>query len=92
MIAYFCVEDRLSGAVMARLIRDLMDDVHLVELQPKQGGFGSIRKQFGNYCTLANHHCVFILTDLDRAECPPSLRNDWMANAKLAEPLPIKPT
>ena len=40
MIAYFCVEDRLSGAVMARLIRDLLGDVHLVELQPKQGGFG----------------------------------------------------
>ena len=33
---------------------------------------------------------MFILTDLDRAECPPNLRNDWIANAKLAEPLPIK--
>lgn len=90
MIAYYCVEDPLSRAVVVRLLCDLLGEVYLTELQPNQGGFGWIKKKLSNYCTLAQHHHVFILTDLDRAECPPTLRNSWMNYAKLSEPLPNK--
>lgn len=90
MIAYYCVEDALSRAVVVRLLCDLLDEVYLTELQPSQGGFGRIKKKFGNYCTLSQHYHVFILTDLDRAECPPSLRKNWIDYAKLTEPLPEK--
>lgn len=90
MIAYYCVEDALSRAVIVRLLGDLLDEVYLTELQSSRGGFGWIKKKLGNYCTLAQHKHVFILTDLDRAECPPSLRKSWMDYAKLTEPLPKK--
>lgn len=90
MIAYYCVEDALSRAVIVRLLNDLLGEVYLTELQPSRGGFGWIKKKLPNYCTLSLHHHVFILTDLDRAECPPSLRKDWIDSAKLTEPLPEK--
>ena len=90
MIAYYCVEDPLSRAVVVRLLRDLLDDIYLTELQPNQGGFGWIKKKLNNYCTLAQHYHVFILTDLDRAKCPPSLRDSWLHYAKLTNPLPDK--
>lgn len=90
MIAYYCVEDRLSGAVAVRLICDLLKDVYLTELQPNERGFGAIKKRFSNYCKLSEHELVFIFTDLDRVECPPSLLGDWIKGAKLSGPLPSK--
>ncbi|MCD7059856.1 DUF4276 family protein [Pelagibacterium xiamenense] len=90
MIAYYCVEDPLSGAVIVRLLNDLLDELYLTELQPNQGGFGGIKKKLSNYCTLAQHYDVFILTDLDRAECAPSLRRKWFDSANLNDPLPKK--
>jgi hypothetical protein len=88
MIAYFCIEDPLSRAVLKRLISALLGEIYLTELQPNQGGFGSMKKSFKEYCTLAKHHNVFILTDLDTAECAPSLRMEWISGANLTEPLP----
>ncbi len=90
MIGYYCVEDLLSRAVVVRLLYSLLGEVYLTELQPNQGGFGWIKRKLNDYCTLAQHHHVFILTDLDRAECPPSLRRRWVNDAGLIEPLPAK--
>lgn len=90
MFAYFCVEDPLSRAIIRRLIRDLVGDIHLIELLPNQGGFSSMKLKFGEYCTLAQHHSVFILTDLDDAECAPRLRSEWANNVGLAKSLPEK--
>lgn len=90
MIAYYCVEDPLSRVVVVRLLCDLLGKLYLTELQPNQGGYGSIKKKLGNYCMLAQHYHVFILTDLDRAECPPSLRQNWIDYANLTELLPNK--
>lgn len=90
MIAYYCVEDPLSRAVVLRLLQSLLGEVYLTELQANHGGFGWIKKRLSNYCTLAQHYHVFILTDLDRAECPPSLRRNWLNSAKLSEPLPAR--
>jgi hypothetical protein len=90
MNIYYCVEDPLSRAVVERLLQSLISNLYLTELQPNQGGFSCIKKKFSNYCTLAYHSHVFILTDLDRAECPPSLRTNWINGAGLSEPLPEK--
>ena len=90
MIAYYCVEDPLSRAVVVRLLQGLLGEVYLTELQANQSGFGWIKKKLRNYCELAQHHHVFILTDLDRDACPPSLRRKWINSAKLIEPLPAK--
>ena len=48
------------------------------------------KSKFKDYCNLAKHEHVFILTDLDRAECPPSLREEWIKQSRLSEPLPGK--
>ncbi len=90
MIAYYCVEDPLSRAVVVRLLESLLVDVHLTELQANHGGFSSIKKKFSDYCKLADHFHVFILTDLDSADCPPSLRATWINDAQLDEPIPEK--
>jgi hypothetical protein len=89
MIGYYCVEDPLSRAVLLKLICEIHGEAHLTELLPYQGGFSAIRTKFSNYCGLARTQTVFILTDLDAAECAPSLRADWMASAGLSEPLPV---
>lgn len=88
--AYYCVEDQLSRAVLLRLVDCLLGirGESLIELQPKQGGYSSIKKKFGEYCDLAVHEYVFILIDLDRAECPPTLRKQWISESQLREPLP----
>lgn len=90
MIAYYCVEDQLSRAVLKRLLRSLLGEVNLTELQANHGGFGWIKKKLHNYCKLAQHYQVILLTDLDQAECPPSLRSNWIDSAGLSEPLPTK--
>lgn len=90
MIAYFCVEDPLSRVILVRLLSELANAPQLTELQPNQGGFSEMRKKFRNYCTLAQQYHVFVLTDLDRANCPPILRRSWMESSGLEEPLPHK--
>ena len=90
MIVYYCVEDPLSKAVVERLLLELLDGVDLTELQPNQGGYGWIKKKLNKYCALAQHHFVVILTDLDSAECPPSLKADWMNKANVNDSLPEK--
>lgn len=90
--AYFCVEDPLSQAVMIRLLECLLGlgKENLQELMPDYGGSSYIKSKFIDYCNLAKHEHVFILTDLDRAECPPSLREEWIKQSRLSEPLPSK--
>ncbi|MEP1207200.1 MAG: hypothetical protein ABJM29_09165 [Rhizobiaceae bacterium] len=88
MIAYYCVEDPLSRSAMVRLVGDLVNDADLTELQPNQGGYGPIKSKLKAYCQLANHHPVYLQTDLDRVECAPSLKRNWIDGAGLVEPLP----
>ena len=42
------------------------------------GGFGQIRKNIRAYNRAAAFHPFVVLTDLDRAECPVSLINEWL--------------
>ena len=88
--AYYCIEDQLSRAALLRLVGCLLGirEESLFELQPMQGGHSSIKQKFGEYCKLAKREQVFILIDLDRAECPPTLRRQWITESQLREPLP----
>lgn len=60
MIAFYCVEDPLSRAVLTRLLHCLLGEMYLTELQANHGGFGWIKKKLSSYCTLAEHEQVFI--------------------------------
>ena len=82
----------MSQAVMYRLLGCLLGlgPENLQELLPYVGGSSYIKRAFKDYCVLAKHEHVFILTDLDLAKCPPSLRKEWINEARLREPLPKK--
>ena len=77
MIGYHCVEDPLSRSALVRVIEHCHAECYLTELQPGQGGNSFIRKQLPAYCKLADSANVFILTDLDDADCAPGLKNQW---------------
>jgi hypothetical protein len=71
-------EDELSEAIALKLV----EDVGLTAYQClRKGGFGYLKSRIPNFCELAIHNPVFILTDLDRAECAPLLIAKWFENS-----------
>lgn len=86
---FYCVEDALSRSVAERLINMYCpQDIVTSELGGVFGGYGSIRKNFAKYYNLSQRSYVLIITDLDRAQCPPTLRADWISSSRVTEPLP----
>lgn len=91
MNIFYCIEDELSRAVAQRLISVCCPaGTTFQELGQAYGGFGYIRKNLSKFCRLALRSPVLIITDLDRAECPPSLRASWLISENINEPLPKK--
>jgi len=89
MNIYFAVEDRLSGAVIERLVAECLGpDIYQRELGSRQGGNKFIRSQLPKYLELALREIVLVLTDLDKTECAPSLRAQWLNSARATVPLP----
>lgn len=89
MKVFFCIEDQISRAVAERLIRECCPvGTSTQELGKAYGGYGYIKKNLGKFHQLAQVSPVFIVTDLDRASCPPSLRQNWLQSAGIQEPLP----
>ena len=89
MSVFFAVEDQLSGSVVERLIKECFgNDVATRELGKPAGGFGFIKKNLKKYVDLAQRERVIVLTDLDRTDCAPTLRADWLHSQKISEPLP----
>jgi len=91
MIVYYCIEDEISRAVARRLINEYCPfGTSSQELGKAHGGFGYIKKNLQKFYDLAQRCPVLIVTDLDRAACAPSLRNNWLRAAGIVEPLPDK--
>jgi hypothetical protein len=67
-------EDELSEAVGRRLSREANLEV---TLPLRKGGNGYLRSRLPNFCQLANHYPVVLLTDLDAGACAPALLSDW---------------
>lgn len=89
MMIFYCIEDELSRAVAERLIHECCPiGTNMQELGKTYGGFGYIKNNLPKFHRLAQRSPVFIITDLDRGMCAPSLRNSWLQAAKIAEPLP----
>jgi hypothetical protein len=87
MTIHFCGEDNVSRAVAERLIADFTS-LGGVQLGGVQGGWSAIKANFKKYCELSRHSPVFVTVDLDQHSCPPLLRNIWLSDAGLIEPLP----
>lgn len=81
MRIYVSAEDELSRAVVAKLADVVSEvEVNIVPLGHAHGGFGYIKKNLQKFCNLGVRERVIVLTDLDSAECPPSLRASWLAS------------
>lgn len=71
------VEDALSEAVVRKLLG--RPKRHFaVGICYSQGGFGYLKRSIRGFNNAARGTPFFVLTDLDQAECPPVLINDWL--------------
>lgn len=89
----YCVEDSLSRAILQRLFKVYCEEnVNLVEMVAESSGVGKMRaqKNFKNFFEVSNREPVFVLMDLDRSECPPTLRKQWISNIWRRKDLPQK--
>jgi hypothetical protein len=72
-------EDELSEAVGHRLLAECSRPLQ-VEHRIRKNGAGYLRKRMKNWCAMANHCPVVLLTDLDTQPCPSTLIANWLGN------------
>lgn len=72
-------EDRLSEAVALRLLAEF--PAITVGACIRRNGNGYLRHRIPAFSAMARHAPVLVLTDLDTAICPATLRRDWMRRA-----------
>lgn len=76
------VEDQISEAVTAKIIRQVCGDG--VSLQVIVGhGYGGLKKRMPAFRSIAKNYPVWLLTDLDRITCPSVLLSNWTGGAVL---------
>jgi hypothetical protein len=80
-IAY---EDALSEAVLERIIS--RNTSIMIAKRLTKGGFGYLRSNFASLSKAADVIPLVMLTDLDGADCAPSLIQDWRANTAYISP------
>lgn len=69
-------EDELSEAVARRLVAELEPALQVTQTL-RRNGFGYLRAKMANWCELARHQPVLLLTDLDQVACPVELLQQW---------------
>lgn len=70
-------EDQLSEAIALRLIAEVKAP-HRVALKLGKTGNGYLRSKMSSWCQMAQHQVMFVLTDLDRANCLVEFRDQWL--------------
>jgi hypothetical protein len=76
-------EDELSEIVGLRLLAEVHELLQ-VGLLLRKGGNGYLRSRIRNFCKLAEHQPLLLITDLDSWPCPAVLRGQWFG--RLAQP------
>lgn len=71
-------EDELSERVGEKLIQQAGGKLS-ISLRLRRGGSGYLRSRLANFCQMAAHQPVVVITDLDRIECAPGLIGTWFA-------------
>jgi hypothetical protein len=69
-------EDELSETIALRILADYPD--LLIGSCLRRGGNGYLRSRMRNFCEIARHGPVLVVTDLDTHACPAALRADWL--------------
>jgi hypothetical protein len=72
------IEDELSEAVLKRLLAHAQRDYHVGRSYGRTG-YGYLRKTIGGWNQAARGKPFIVLTDLDRAACPPELIRQWLS-------------
>lgn len=75
------VEDELSEAVLRRIL-DQSGRAYSVGTCYRKGGYGYLRKLIRGFNNAAKGTPFVVLTDLDEAECPSRLIQDWLGIPK----------
>lgn len=75
---WIATEDELSERVGCKLLHEEKMDLEIRPL--RRNGYGYLKSSLKTFAKLAHRFPVLILTDLDRADCAPNLRNRWMGN------------
>jgi hypothetical protein len=70
-------EDQLSETIALRLVAEFSDME--VGLLLRRNGNGYLRSRMRNLAEMARNGPVCVLTDLDNAFCPATLREDWLS-------------
>lgn len=81
---YLAVEDALSEAVGRKLIAETLGP-HLEVLVLRRGGFGYLKSRLSNLLEMAKRNVVLMITDLDKALGPPTMRTNWLKARKVPE-------
>lgn len=81
---YIATEDALSEAVVERLV---VEANHGLSIAVRIGRKGNsyLKKKAADLAETARAIPVFLLTDLDRVECPPVLITDWLGKRPLTD-------
>jgi hypothetical protein len=75
-IVYLAVEDKLSEIVGRSLIEHCIGNELAVTVLSR-GGYGYLKSKVRNFNSMAKQATVLLITDLDAANCAPSLIKDW---------------
>ncbi|MBI3473740.1 MAG: hypothetical protein HY013_20485 [Candidatus Solibacter usitatus] len=75
------VEDPLSDAVVRTLLGQ-SSSKFAIGATYMRGGFGYLRRTVAGFNQAAHGTPFLVLTDLDRAACPPALIGDWLPQPK----------
>ncbi|MFN0305933.1 MAG: hypothetical protein ACKVQU_36900 [Burkholderiales bacterium] len=82
-------EDALSETVGRRIVDDTGSGLAVCQLL-RRDGFGYLRARLRNFCEIARHTPVLLLTDLDTKECPATLIEDWSRGDAIPKRLLIR--
>ncbi len=70
-------EDVISGAILEKILCNV-DAEYAVGLRLTRNGFGYIKKNIQGFNQAAQGSPYLVLTDLDQADCPITLINNWL--------------
>jgi hypothetical protein len=79
---YIATEDVLSEAVADRLVSDANQGLEVYGRMGRRGN-AYLRKRLPEHAKVARTFPVFMLTDLDRIECSPKLKTQWLGMLRL---------
>jgi hypothetical protein len=76
---HIATEDALSEAVGLKLISTFLSGFD-VGVMLRKNGNGYLKSKIASFCQMARHAPLLLITDLDNANCAPSLKASWLRN------------